>query len=93
MQRIANRVVIDINGTSGPGIMGTDRFIFSWWNDGSLRPKGATNWNGTADSASGEDEHWLDKCPDSPHTVTSYEYCAGSVFENDLKVRYIFGAN
>ena len=93
MQRIADRVVIDINGSSGPGIMGTDRFVFSWWNDGSLRPKGATNWNGNANSNLNGTEHWMTKCQNSPTAVTDYTFCAGSVFENDLKVRYIFGAN
>ena len=93
MQMIDNNIVIDINGTSGPNITGTDRFVFSWWNDGSLRPKGATNWDGGTTSVSEGVEHWSTKCQNSPTAVTDYTYCAGSVFENDLKVRYIFGAN
>jgi prepilin-type N-terminal cleavage/methylation domain-containing protein len=49
MQRIGN-VWIDINGESAPNRSATDQFAFSWWNDGSLRPWGATNWNGGADA-------------------------------------------
>lgn len=83
MQRIGN-VSVDINGAAKPGVSGTDIFYFSWWNDGSLRPKGATNWEpGSAT--------WTTKCPkaeDGTITGDGYDYCAGHVFENNLKVLY-----
>ena len=84
MQRIGN-ITIDINGDSKPNVAGTDIFYFSWWNDGSLRPKGAMNWepNGAT---------WTAKCPKAEDgTITDgdgYDYCAGHVFENNLKVLY-----
>lgn len=45
MQHIG-MVTIDINGAANPNLPDTDVFFFSWWNDGSLRPKGGTNWIG-----------------------------------------------
>lgn len=80
MQRIGD-VTVDINGAAKPGVSGTDIFYFSWWNDGSLRPKGATNWGGTG--------VWTDKCKKAEDgAVTDYSFCAGHVFENNLKVLY-----
>lgn len=98
-QRIGD-VTIDINGSSLPNLSATDIFYFSWWNDGSLRPKGGTNWNGGAaqdkdeggqaigntDSVGGS-EHWSAKC--AANAIPSGEdYCAGHVFENNFKVLY-----
>lgn len=82
MQRIGN-VTIDINGKANPNADGTDIFYFSWWNDGSLRPKGATSWTNIT-SESGD---WRTKCARDaePKDAT---YCAGHVFENNLKVLY-----
>ena len=96
MQRIGD-VVIDIDGPGhGKDLAATDKFYFSWWNDGSLRPKGAINWNGTA--IAGGADHWNndDTCPEGsePSTTTPAggvapaEYCAGHIFENNLKVLY-----
>lgn len=80
LQRIGN-VTIDINGSAKPGLDGTDIFHFSWWNDGSLRPKGATDWGGAG--------VWTEKCPRAEDgAVTDYSFCAGHVFENNLKVLY-----
>ncbi len=80
LQRIGD-VTVDINGNSKPNIDGTDKFYFSWWNDGSLRPKGATNWGGN--------DTWTTKCPKAESgTVADYTFCAGHVFENNLKVLY-----
>ena len=83
MQRIGN-VVIDINGNSNPNESATDIFFFSWWNDGSLRPQGATNWGG--------DGTWQEFCPevgeDGSGFVTNPDFCAGHVFENNLRVLY-----
>lgn len=107
-------VTIDINGDAGHGEDGTDVFYFSWWNDGSLRPKGATNWDGgqdydcefientttcktdedgknvptttVSDSESGR-KHWKSQC-NIGVSPTDAKYCAGHVFENNLKVLY-----
>ena len=87
-QHVGN-VTIDINGTNKPNIDGTDRFHFSWWNDGSLRAQGALNWDGTAKSNLGGDTHWsnANNCPKDT-TPTDATYCAGHIFENNLKVLY-----
>lgn len=99
MQKVGD-VTVDINGSSKPNADGTDIFYFSWWNDGSLRPKGATNWNGLATSSTmpnyslstqliSSSEHWGTKCPRAENgNVSDYKYCAGHVFENNLKVLY-----
>ncbi|MBE7712090.1 MAG: type II secretion system protein [Cyanobacteria bacterium SIG31] len=80
-QRIGN-VYIDINGVSTPNEMGTDIFVFTWWNDGSLRPVGAQNWNGLSTAPT-----WRTLCP-ANDIPTDYKACAGHVFENNLKVSY-----
>lgn len=80
-------VTIDINGASQPNKDGTDIFYFSWWNDGSLRPMGATNWDETSDSVKDGNTHWTKQCPENA-TPSEPKYCAGHVFENNLKVYY-----
>ena len=91
MQRIGSELIIDINGwDTRPNLYGSDRFSFSLWNDGSLRPKGGTNWNGAASSNPGGAEHWRNKCPANvtPSEAVGARYCAGHIFENNLKVLY-----
>lgn len=85
-QRIGD-VTIDINGVSEPNNDGTDVFYFSWWNDGSLRPQGGTNWNGNANSQPGGPQHWSNNCPANAVPRNS-AFCAGHIFENNLKVLY-----
>ena len=87
-QRLGN-VTVDINGPkSKPNQDGTDVFYFSFWNDGSLRPKGATGWGEGGDDTT----HWSSTekgCPKAENgTVKDYKYCAGHIFENNLKVLY-----
>lgn len=119
MQRLGE-ITININPQTGREISGTNVFYFSFWNDGSLRPKGGTNWDGGSDSeliSCTEEElateglcteegqkkvakdrkggywHWsydgenhnncpIGKIPGNP------EFCAGHIFENNLKVLY-----
>ncbi len=79
-QRIGN-VYVDINAAAKPNAIGTDIFVFSWWNDGSLRPVGSSNWaEGTACT-------WQDACPNDA-VATDYKACTGAIFENNLKVLY-----
>ena len=82
-QRIGN-VYIDINGYRKPNALGSDIFVFSLWNDGSLRPVGGANWAG--DDADGACT-WKSACPND-ETAGDYRACAGSVFENNLKVMF-----
>ena len=113
MQRFGT-LWVDINGNeAGPNRESVDRFTFSFWNDGSLRPKGATNWEGGAkycewdettkackkDSSSndvmeensrdiqGGAHHWTTQCI-SDAAPEDAEFCAGHIFENNLKVLY-----
>ena len=94
MQRIGGNitgVIIDINGANqGPRESATDRFYFSLWNDGSLRPIGGTNWNGEATSRSGGTLHWTTKCPVGavPADEVARQCCTGHIFENNFKVLY-----
>ena len=80
-QRIGN-VYIDINAAAKPNAIGTDIFVFSWWNDGSLRPVGSSNW---ADSDTACE--WQAACPNNS-VATDYKACTGAIFENNLKVLY-----
>ena len=80
---------VDINGDSAPNTTSVDIFQFAMYNDGSVRPWGGTNY-GEANNATQQpngDDHWTTQCalnqiPEAP------EYCAGHVFENNLKVLY-----
>ena len=82
-------VGIDINGVAEPNRVGKDLFFFYEYNDGSLRPIGSGNWL-DGDDASNSQYNWndgtTDKCNET--TVTSGLTCAGSIFENNLKVIY-----
>lgn len=82
-QRIGN-VVIDINVANGQTINATDTFYFSFWNDGSLRPQGGTNW---IESRLAANTHWSVECPIGA-VPTNTRACAGHIFENNLKVLY-----
>ncbi len=86
-KQFVGSVTIDINGPNvKPNASGTDVFNFSFWNDGSLRPKGATHWFGEG-AVAGEDYHWTVKCP-SGAIPEDPDFCAGHIFENNLKVLY-----
>ena len=79
-------IVIDNN----PEQDGINQFYFSFFNDGSLRPVGATGWRGGNSPSSATDSaHWNHntKCPLNG-TVNNARYCAGHIFENNLKVNY-----
>ena len=86
-QRIGT-VLIDINAKAAPNRIGRDVFAFTWWADGSLRPYGSNNSLSTDDL--NEQYNWntgtKDKCNET--TVTTGWTCAGSIFENNLKVIY-----
>lgn len=112
-QRLGN-FYVDINGDSNPNAESIDRFTFALYNDGSLRPYGATNWNNgqvfecdkdpesgkckedadgneilldsTVDSPNGS-QHWTTQCPINAIPEDPL-YCAGHIFENNLKVLY-----
>lgn len=69
-------VIIDINGYAKPNRLGKDLFAFYLMADGSLLPVGTGGtWN-NGDSLCNESE------------VTTGDTCAGSIFENNLKVIY-----
>lgn len=86
MQNIGT-VSIDINGEARPNAQGIDVFQFSWWNDGSLRPRGGTNWNGMISSTPDGETHWRTHCPVNA-VPTDYSFCTGHIFENNFKVLY-----
>ena len=81
-------VLIDINAKAEPNRVGRDVFIFTLWADGSLRPYGSNDSTGT--DTFNEQYNWKtgtkDKCNET--TVTTGWTCAGSIFENNLKVIY-----
>ena len=87
-QRLGD-LAIDIDGLSGPGRDGTDVFHFTFWNDGSLRPRGAVGYDGSELSAKGASLHWEVLCPKAENgVVQDYKHCAGHIFENNLRVLY-----
>ena len=87
------QVVIDIDSTTPiiDSVNAKDIFRFSFWQDGTLRPKGGTNWTGgISEDEYGGKEHWKQKCKNKKDQNGSYspDYCTGSIFENNLKVLY-----
>lgn len=82
-------VLIDINGKKEPNRIGKDAFVFVLMQDGSLRPFGGNKWSTKSDSDN-KAYNWrngtADKCNETE--ITSGWTCAGSVFENNLKVIY-----
>ena len=76
-------IVVDINGESKPNKSAEDIFYFTLYDDGSLRPQGGKNW----DEANSDADTWETKCP-ADAEPSAPEYCAGHVFENNLKVLY-----
>lgn len=75
-------VWIDINGTAKPNEWATDVFLFALMDDGSLSPAGSTSFGYSSSS-----RHWTYSCgigsiPNDPM------FCAGHIFENNLKVLY-----
>ncbi len=90
--QIMGSVMIDVNGTAAPNRFGKDIFVFSWWNDGSLRAFGSKDFtfNENSSQGSGETEkkfYWAETCSENGVTNSGL-FCAGSVFENNLKVVY-----
>lgn len=88
-KQFRGHVAIDINGTAKPNFVGKDIFAFLLYNDGSLRSVGSTNWreqNQIANTVLEWENGTRDKCNET--TVTSGVTCAGSIFENNLKVIY-----
>lgn len=86
IRSIINRgalVYIDINGRTGPNLIGTDVFAFYLLNDGSLDPFGG------AESANrhGNVGDWQTYCATNS-TPRDYYACAASIFENNMKVVY-----
>lgn len=88
-QQNLGTVTININPSAPNEVLGTNIFLFSFWNDGSLRPQGGTNWNGNANSQPGGVQHWNNQanCPANA-VPTNPAFCAGHIFENNLRVLY-----
>ena len=92
--RAMGLVLIDINGLSKPNRLGHDIFVFQMYNDGTLKPAGSSRWY-TPSNARNVDNfnaqyNWRDGTTDQCNetTITSGLTCAGSVYENNLKVIY-----
>lgn len=94
-------LAVDINGIATPNQYGKDIFFFAIYNDGSLRPVGSNTWyEGYKHTNMPNDK--LQQALDSyskfqwnsgedlcnKESVGSGMTCAGSIFENNLKVIY-----
>ena len=76
-------VAIDINGIkNGKNEIAKDIFAFVMYNDGSLRPVGIYNWDGTQN----DDLVWEKECDIG--SEGGNPYCTGAIFENKFKVKY-----
>ena len=66
---------------------GYDKFRFEFVTDGSLIPYGSTGIDGEDSSKPFGTNHWTTKCP-ADKKPSDPTYCAGHIFENNLKVLY-----
>ena len=81
-RRYRGTVEIDINASNNQATPGEDAFLFGLFDDGSLRPRGSADWDGSGGAAT-----WQANCPvDAAPTVA--EDCAAHIFANNMKVRY-----
>ena len=80
-RRYRGTVLVDINASNNVSTAGEDAFWFGLFDDGSLRPKGHTDWQGGADTS------WTVNCPANA-VPTNASYCAGHIFDNNMKVLY-----
>ena len=86
-------VYIDINGAAKPNKQAKDIFRFYLYNDGTLRPYGARGFDRTQPLAHLDkpELYWKKGgCPsaDSTQGVLFPDTCAGSIFDNNMKVIY-----
>ncbi len=70
---------IHINRISAPNLSGTDIFAFRLRDDGSLIPAGSRELD--------ENNNWASLCANDS-VPQAYNACAGSIFENNMKVMY-----
>ena len=83
-KQVTGFMTIDINGLAKPNRFGKDVFFFFIMQDGSLLACGSSGWKELMGG-----NYWdegSDLC--NENTVTSGYTCAGSIFENNLKVIY-----
>ena len=83
---INGTVIIDINGKTKPNSIGKDIFVFELKADGTLTAIGAQGWSMLGKEGN---FHWNDGnnlCNET--SVGTGITCAGSIFENNLKVIY-----
>ena len=84
-QRIGD-VYIDINGYARPNKQAKDIFRFYLYNDGSLKPYGSNAFD-KSNPPTSYTHYWnTGSCDDG--SVSYPDSCAGSVFENNMKVIY-----
>ena len=77
-------VIVDINGEKAPNRNSKDLFKFILYNDGTLRPFGAEY----SERRKGKNSYsWKNNQCDKAK-VNYADTCAGSIFENNLKVIY-----
>lgn len=79
-------VLIDINGMAKPNQIGRDAFGFALTSDGTLVPIGTQHKVFLPYDMNYHWQNGADKC--NANEVTSGWTCAGSIFENNLKVIY-----
>lgn len=81
--QLIGEVYIDINGVAAPNRQAKDVYRFYFYNDGTLRPYGAAGYDRRYSSTP---NRWQNDCNGSH--IYDADTCAGSIFENNLKVIY-----
>ncbi len=79
-------VVIDINGKAKPNRLGKDVFVFELKSEGMLTAIGSQKWSSLQNETDYRWNEGNNRCDET--SVGTGVTCAGSIFENDLKVIY-----
>lgn len=79
---------VDINGAEGPNMIARDVFKFALYNDGTLRPWGAHGFMRLKENIPDDAILWDDNHACTSEKVTYANSCAGSIFDNGMKIIY-----
>ena len=89
--QLIGKVVVDINGKQTPNVLGKDAFAFELYNDGTLRPWGGKGSGRNMPISFRDEQIWStsdEKNACNDETVTYGWGCAGSIFDNGMKIIY-----
>ena len=89
--QLIGAIYVDVNGSEAPNKMAKDVFLFYMFNDGSIRPAGSSYFKNVPHYNCLWDENAGSSCNklcNKDVVEGDGETCAGSIFDNGLKIIY-----